>query len=189
MTRRLFATLAFGLTLAAGFALGSIGRSPAEHPALTADADLPSIPSTAAISVAVNAQDTAEAERNLYPAPQTALQIAESLDLNDAQRARLRQLQHDTEAEIAALGRRLASEERRLARAFAENNIEPSRIDALTARISALDGRIRALRLRSHLAAREALTPDQLLRFADLRGYAPAPANEREDDPLADSRR
>ena len=184
MTRRLLATLAFGLTLAAGFALGSIGRSPAESQAQATDTDIPTIPPTAAIFVAVNAQDTAEAERNLYPAPQTALQIADSLDLNATQRAQLRQLQHDTEAEIAALGRRLATEERRLTRAFAENNVEATRIDALTARISALDGRIRALRLRSHLAAREALTPDQLLRFASLRGYEPAPHNERDDDPL-----
>lgn len=184
MTRRLLATLAFGLTLAAGFALGTIGRSPADKQAQTSDTDIPTIPSTAAIFVAVNAQDTAEAERNLYPAPQTALQIADSLELNDAQRVQLRQLQHDTDAEIAALGRRLASEERRLTRAFAENNIEATRVDALTARISALDGRIRALRLRSHLAARDALTPDQLLRFASLRGYTPAPDSERDDDPL-----
>lgn len=184
MTRRLLATLAFGLTLAAGFALGTIGRSPADTTAQPNEADIPTLPPTAAIFVATNPQDTAEAERHLYPAPQTALQIAESLELNEAQRAQLRQLQHDTEAEIAALGRRLATEERRLARAFAENNVEATRVDALTARISALDGRIRALRLRSHLAARDALTPDQLLRFASLRGYEPAPQNERDDDPL-----
>ncbi|PJI39472.1 Spy/CpxP family protein refolding chaperone [Ferrovibrio sp.] len=184
MTRRLLATLAFGLTLAAGFALGSIGRSPAESQAQATDTDIPTLPPTAAIFVAVNAQDTAEAERHLYPAPQTALQIAESLDLSDAQRAQLRQMQHDTDVEIAVLGRRLATEERRLTRAFAENNIEATKVDALTARISALDGRIRALRLRSHLAARDALTPNQLLRFADLRGYEPAPHNERDDDPL-----
>lgn len=184
MTRRLLATLAFGLTLAAGFALGTIGRSPADMPAPITEADIPTLPPTAAVFVAVNAQDTSEAERHLYPAPQTALQIAESLELNDAQRVQLRQLQHDTEAEIAALGRRLAAEERRLARAFAENNIEATRVDALTAQISALDGRIRALRLRSHLAARDALTPDQLLRFASLRGYEPAPQAERDDDPL-----
>jgi len=184
VTRRLLATLAFGLTLAAGFALGTIGRSPVESQTPITESDIPTIPPTAAVFVAVNAQDTSEAERHLYPAPQTALQIAESLGLSEGQRAQLRQVQHDTEAEITALGRRLATEERRLTRAFAENNIEATRIDALTARISALDGRIRALRLRSHLAARDALTPDQLLRFASIRGYDSAPDNERDDDPL-----
>ncbi len=184
MTRHLLATLAFGLTLAAGFALGTIGRSPADTQAPLTELDIPTIPPTAAVFVAVNSQDASDAERHLYPAPQTALQIAETLDLSEGQRAQLRQLQHDTEAEIAALGRRLATEERRLARAFAENNIEATRVDALTARISALDGRIRALRLRSHLAAREALTPDQLLRFASVRGYTSAPDSERDDDPL-----
>lgn len=184
MTRRLLATLAFGLTLAAGFALGTIGRSPADTQTQVTDTDIPTIPATAAIFVAVNAQDMSDAERHLYPAPQTALQIAESLDLSEGQRAQLRQLLHDTDAEITALGRRLATEERRLARAFADNKIEATRIDALTARISALDGRIRALRLRSHLVARETLTPDQLLRFANLRGYDSAPDNERDDDLL-----
>lgn len=184
MTRRLLATLAFGLTLAAGFALGTIGRSPADTQTQVTDTDIPTIPATAAIFVAVNAQDMSDAERHLYPAPQTALQIAEPLGLSEGQRAQLRQLQHDTDAEIAALGRRLVAEERRLARAFADNNIEATRVDALTARISALDGRIRALRLRSHLSARETLTPDQLLRFATLRGYDSAPDNERDDDLL-----
>jgi Spy/CpxP family protein refolding chaperone len=185
----LLATLAFGLTLAAGFALGTIARAPAEPAAQIADADNPTIPPTAAVFVAINAQDAGEAERHLYPAPQTALQLADGLNLDEAQRAQLRQVQHDTEAEIAALGRRLGAEERRLARAFADNNIEATRVDALTARIAALDGRIRALRLRSHLAARDALTPQQLLRLASLRGYEPAPQTERFDDPLADPRR
>jgi Spy/CpxP family protein refolding chaperone len=184
VTRRLFATLAFGLTLAAGFALGTIGRFPAGAPVSVADADIPTIPPLAAVIVPANPTDTGDAERNLYPAPQTALQLADSLSLDESQRQQLRQLQHDTEAEIAALGRRMIGEERRLARAFAENNVEATRIDALTGRIAALDGRIRAVRLRSHLAARDTLTPDQLLRFATLRGYEAAPDSERDDDLL-----
>ncbi|MEK9968813.1 MAG: periplasmic heavy metal sensor [Ferrovibrio sp.] len=186
MTRRLLATLAFGLTLAAGFALGTIARSPSDMAQQAADTDTPTIPPTAAVYVAVNPQDAGEAERHLYPAPQTALQLADGLNLDEMQRAQLRQTQHDTDAEISALGRRLGAEERRLARAFADNNIEAARIDSLTAKIAALDGRIRALRLRSHLAARETLTPEQLLRLAALRGYEPAPENERFDDPLSD---
>jgi Spy/CpxP family protein refolding chaperone len=182
--RRLLATLAFGLTLAAGFALGTIARSPSMPAVETADADIPTLPPTAAVFVAVNAQDAGEAERHLYPAPLTALHLADSLNLDEPQRSQLRQVQHDTETEISALGRRLGAEQRRLARAFAENNVDATRIDALTARIAALDGRIRALQLRSHLATREALTPDQLLRLASLRGYEPAPDNERADDPL-----
>ena len=87
MTRRLLATLAFGLTLAAGFALGTIGRSPVESQAPITESDIPTLPPTAAVFVAVNTQDSSEAERHLYPAPQTALQIAESLGLSEGQRA------------------------------------------------------------------------------------------------------
>lgn len=179
MTRRLIATLAFGLTLAAGFALGSIGRQPA--PEQVADTDIPTIPPTAAIIVPLQTDDHSRAENNLFPAPQTLLQMAESLGLNEDQRQQIRQLQLALEAETMVLARRILAEERRLERAFAEGNIDAGRLDGQTARIANLQGRLRATRLRGHLAARDALTPEQLLRFAEQHGVAPAPASARDD--------
>lgn len=185
MPRRLVATLAFGLTLAAGVALGTITHQHFSTPpqVQTADTDVPTIPPTAAIVVPVSAADLTLAERNLFPASQSLLNLADVLNLDDMQRQRLRQLQHDMDAEVTALGRRVLIEERRLDRAFVENNIEPTRVDALAQKIASLQGRIRANRLRNHLAARDVLTPEQLLMFASLRGYDPAPqVSDRGDD-------
>jgi hypothetical protein len=183
VTRRLVATLLFGLTLAAGVALGSIGRQHLVGQASPpSDVDIPTIPPTAAFVVPVNAADMTLSERNLFPAPQSLLVLADTLALEQAQRQRLHQLQHDLDAELTALGRRVIVEERRLDRAFAENNIEATRIDALTQKIGSLQGRIRAIRLRAHLVARDTLTPDQLLLFASMRGIDPAPLSERGDD-------
>lgn len=181
MTRRLIATLAFGLTLAAGFAIGSIGRQQQAAPSTVSDADIPTIPPTAAIIVPLQADDHNKAESNLFPAPQTLLQMAEPLGLNEDQRQQIRQLQLALEAETTALARRILVEERRLDRAFAEGNIDAGRVDGQTARIANLQGRLRAVRLRGHLAARDALTPEQLLRFADLHGVTPTPANARDE--------
>lgn len=183
MTRRLVATLLFGLTLAAGVALGSIGRQHLVGPAAPPpDVDIPTIPPTAAFVVPASAADMTLSERNLFPAPQSLLVLADTLALGPEQRQRLHQLQHDLDAELSALGRRVIIEERRLDRAFAENNVEATRIDALTQKIGSLQGRIRAVRLHSHLIARNTLTPDQLVLFASLRGIDPAPPSERGDD-------
>lgn len=180
--RRLVATLLFGLTLAAGVALGSILRSGAETASREpADIDIPTIPPMATLVVPVNAADLTLSERNLFPAPQSLLQMAEVLNLDTDQRQRIRQIQNDQDAEVSALGRRILIEERRLDRAYVENNIEPARIDALTQKVGALQARIRATRLRSNLAARDALTPEQLLQFAALRGYDPAPTDTTSD--------
>lgn len=186
MPRRLVATLAFGLTLAAGVALGTITQQHLSAPTqvqASADADIPTIPPTAAIVVPVSAADLTLTERNLFPAPQSLLAMADTLDLDETQRQRLRQLQNEMDSEVTALGRRVLIEERRLDRAFVENNIEATRVDSLAQKIASLQGRIRASRLRSHLAARDILLPEQLLAFAALRGYDPAPqVSDRGDD-------
>lgn len=186
MPRRLAAMLAFGLTLAAGVALGTISQqhfTTAQQVHASAEADIPTIPPTASIVVPVSAADLTLTERNLFPAPQSLLTMADMLELDEAQRQRLRQLQNEMDAEVTALGRRILIEERRLDRAFVENNIEATRVDALAQKIASLQGRIRANRLRSHLAARDVLTPEQLLAFAAQRGYDPAPqVSDRGDD-------
>lgn len=186
MPRRLVATLAFGLTLAAGVALGTITQQHFAAPAqvqASADTDIPTIPPTASLVVPVSAADLTLTERNLFPAPQSLLTMADVLDLDETQRQRLRQMQYEMDTEVTALGRRVLVEERRLDRAFVENNIEATRVDALAQKIASLQGRIRASRLRNHLAARDVLTPEQLLAFAALRGYDPAPqVSDRGDD-------
>lgn len=167
MARRIVATLALGFALLAGLAIGGLGwnrdtgsAAPAK-PAVTAQAPLSS-------------GDVRNAERNLFPSPETALQMADHLALDQSQRQRLRNLQQAADGEVLALARRIAAEEQRLDRAFAEDNIDLNRIDTITGNIGVMQAELRAARLRSHLATRRLLTADQVLRFAEINGFQPA---------------
>lgn len=179
MTRRLVAIFALGLALGIGMALGTMLR---HEVAATDTEEEESASASMAVFYPPDMNDIVSAERNLFPAPQSALWLADDLALDPEQRRELHNLHHATDSEIAAIGRRISSEERRLDRAFAEDNIDAGRIDALTARIGALQGRMRATRLRAHLTTRQLLTPEQLLRYAELRGFQAAPPPSATDE-------
>ncbi|HLT76258.1 MAG TPA: Spy/CpxP family protein refolding chaperone [Ferrovibrio sp.] len=174
--RRIAAIAALALTLAAGIGLGAIGR---HH---TTQNDTGETAAAAPVVVPVNAEDVSGAERNLFPAPHTAIFLANDLGLSQDQRLRLHELQQALDAEIATIGRRIQAEEARLDRAFMDNVIDIGRIDGLTARIGALQAQRRAARLRAHLATRDLLSPEQLLRYAELRGFQAAEADAYVDE-------
>jgi hypothetical protein len=180
MTRRFVATVALGLLLAIGVAFGALTHHPA-GPAVPAAGQTDAAIEQKPLVLALTDGDSFAAERNLYPAPETALQLADPLALTPAQRQDLRSLQQKTDSELNALSARIAVEERRLDFAFAQSNVSPGRIDSVTAQLGTLQGHLRAVRLRSHLAAHEILTPEQLLRYAKLRGYQPAPPDLYDD--------
>lgn len=174
--RRIAAIAALALTLAVGIGLGAIGR----HRAMQVDSD--NAVAAAPIVVPVSAEDVSGAERHLFPAPHTAIFLANDLGLTEAQRLKLHELQQMLDSDIATIGRRIQAEETRLDRAFMENVIDIGRIDGLTARIGSLQAQLRAARLRAHLATRDLLSPEQLLRYAELRGFEAAEADT--DDEL-----
>lgn len=178
MARRFVATLALGLILAGSLAFSMLSGS---RDGTTPPAPVVSAPARPLASLPAGASDIRSAERNLYPAPETALQLADDLGLDPAQRQDLRMLQQRVDGELTALSRRIASEERRLDFAFAQGNVNPGRIDGITAQIGTLQGRLRATRLRGHLATRSLLNADQLLRYAELRGFQPAPPDTFDD--------
>ncbi|HEX6958970.1 MAG TPA: Spy/CpxP family protein refolding chaperone [Ferrovibrio sp.] len=177
MARRFVALLALGVGLAAGFALGSVGRGLIDAPA-DAAFDPSHVVSGAET---VGQEDELTAERNLFPGPQTAIAMADQLGLDIEQKRQLYELQQRIDSESIALSRHILREERRLDRAFADGTVDIAHVDAITARIGELQARLRALRLRAHVATHDLLHPEQLLRFAALRGFEPAPASERDE--------
>ena len=176
--RRIAAIAALAVTLAVGIGLGAIGR---HHAMPTAEADGNAAVTAAPIVVPMNGEDVFGAERNLFPAPHTAIFMANDLGLSETQRRQLHELQLALDSQVATIGRRIQAEEARLDRAFMENVIDSGRIDGLTARIGALQAQLRAARLRSHLATRDLLSPEQLLRYAELRGFEAAEASVHDD--------
>lgn len=112
------------------------------------------------------------AELNGYPGPVHVLELAEALVLNPDQRSRTAALYEAMKAETVPIGERLIVQESELDRAFASRTINPAALTAATAAIGETQARLRAAHLKYHLAQVEVLTPEQVRRYADLRGYS-----------------
>jgi Spy/CpxP family protein refolding chaperone len=112
------------------------------------------------------------AELNGYPGPAHVLELAEPLGLTPAQRTRMSELFEAMKGEAVPLGRQLIAAEAGLDRQFADKTITgPKLADDLRA-IGALQAALRTTHLKYHLATVEVLTPEQIVRYGELRGYA-----------------
>jgi hypothetical protein len=111
------------------------------------------------------------AELNGYPGPKHVLELADRLGLGEQQRADVKRLFDAMQSEAIPLGQRLVAAERALDRDFAERTITPERLKAATAAIGAIRGELRNTHLKYHLSTAGLLSPDQIRRYAELRGY------------------
>jgi hypothetical protein len=75
--------------------------------------------------------------------------------------------------EAQRLGVLVLDAERGLADAFRSGRIDASTLRADLERITALRSELRLVHLQAHFETRAVLDPDQLARYADLRGHAP----------------
>lgn len=119
------------------------------------------------------------AELNGYPGPAHALEHADLLALTPDQRARTRALFEAMKTEAVLLGERLIREETELERLFATRTVQPASLEAVTSAIGATQGQLRAAHLRYHLAMADVLTPEQVRRYGEVRGYDGAGATGR----------
>jgi Spy/CpxP family protein refolding chaperone len=111
------------------------------------------------------------AELHGYPGPMHTLEHAQALKLTDAQRGKTEALMQQHKLAVRDLGKQLIAEERNLDTQFAQRKITLEQVNAITAKISALQGQIRAEHLRTHLAQTEILTHEQVASYSALRGY------------------
>jgi Spy/CpxP family protein refolding chaperone len=112
------------------------------------------------------------AELNSYPGPLHVLQLADRLELSDAQRKATDSLYANMRERALSIGRQIIEAERALDRAFADGRIEPAMLRSQVNVIAILRGNLRAVHLETHLAQRSLLTPEQISRYDVLRGYA-----------------
>ena len=111
------------------------------------------------------------AELNGYPGPIHVLELADQLQLTDAQRRRMHELTDQMKIEAVPVGAKLIEHERLLDRAFVSRTITPASLSTLTALIGETQGELRAIHLKYHLTTADLLTPDQRNHYAELRGY------------------
>ena len=111
------------------------------------------------------------ADLNGYPGPMHVLDHADALALTPEQRAHTEALFAAMKAEAVPLGEQLIREETALEQLFASRTVQPASLEAATGAVGRSQGQLRAAHLRYHLAMMEVLTPDQLRRYGELRGY------------------
>jgi Spy/CpxP family protein refolding chaperone len=120
------------------------------------------------------------AELNGYPGPVHVLELAGALELTPEQRDRVRALREAMMAEAVPLGERLIAEEAALDREFASRTVTPASLDAATVAFGRSQAELRAAHLRYHLTTVEVLTPEQVRRYGELRGYGSGSVRHQE---------
>jgi hypothetical protein len=112
------------------------------------------------------------AELNGYPGPMHAIELGEKLGLSSDQLAKLRQLFEAMKAETIPLGLQLIAAEGVLNDEFAGKTITLTSLDSQTQEIGAIQAKLRAGHLKHHLSALAVLTPEQVEKYKELRGYS-----------------
>jgi len=111
------------------------------------------------------------AELNGYPGPSHVLELADRLELSAEQRARVQTLFDSMKREALPIGARLLEQEAELDRLFAGHTVTPDSLKASTAAVAVTQGELRETHLKYHLSTAALLTPVQMQRYAELRGY------------------
>ncbi len=114
------------------------------------------------------------AELNSYPGPLHVLELAGELGLSDLQRTNTEALVVEMREKATAVGARIIEAEQQLDQAFAKGWIDPAYLRKQTGTIAMHQGELRAIHLETHLAQRAILTPEQIARYNEFRGYQSA---------------
>jgi hypothetical protein len=112
------------------------------------------------------------AELNGYPGPSHAIELSVRLGLSPEQVSKLQELFAAMKAETIPIGATLISQERALNEDFANRTITPASLEATSQQIGATQAALRSAHLKYHLSTVAILTPAQVTRYNELRGYA-----------------
>ena len=119
------------------------------------------------------------AELNGYPGPMHVLELSGKLALSAEQKRRVQALFDAMKAEATPIGARLIEQEGALDRQFASRAITSDALKDATVKIGLTQAELRNAHLKYHLETAQILSPDQMKRYADLRGYtSDAPARQ-----------
>jgi Spy/CpxP family protein refolding chaperone len=111
------------------------------------------------------------AELNGYPGPSHTLELAGPLDLSEEQKLKVQKLFEQMQTEAKALGEQVISREYELDRLFKDGKASPASIEEATAKAAQVQGQLRASHLKYHLNTKDVLTPQQVAKYNQLRGY------------------
>ena len=122
------------------------------------------------------------AELNSYPGPRHVLDMRTHLELTPSQLEATERIFTAMQREAKRLGREIVDRETALSAAFAERRIDADRLRSETAALAALYGQLRATHLAAHLEMTALLTPDQIAKYDQMRGYGAGAARDHRHD-------
>ena len=111
------------------------------------------------------------AELNGVPGPRHVLDMADQLELTDAQRAEIERIEDRMQEAAVRLGREILQMEEALDQLFEVGPADPSEVERLAGRIGQRSGLLRAVHLLAHLETAVVLRSAQIHRYGVLRGY------------------
>ncbi|MGD8983024.1 MAG: hypothetical protein PVH99_03030 [Desulfobacteraceae bacterium] len=119
------------------------------------------------------------AELNHYPGPKHVLELAGKLDLEKVQIDQTKEAYNRMHKDAVSLGTTIVEKEGFLDHLFASGRIDAEKLRKITLEIGTLQGELRAVHLRAHLEMRRILTPHQIQRYDELRGYEGAGGEQK----------
>ena len=111
------------------------------------------------------------AELNGYPGPSHVLELSDKLQLTEEQRSAVQKLFASMKKEALPIGAKLIEQEAELDKQFSTRTVTPESLKAVTAAVAVTQGELRETHLKYHLSTVALLRPDQLQKYAELRGY------------------
>lgn len=111
------------------------------------------------------------AELNQYPGPRHVLDLADQLQLSETQTAETQKVFDRMHADATRLGKLIVDREKELDALFSSKTIDSKKLRRATAAIARLQGELRAAHLEAHLATKLILSPHQIAKYVELRGY------------------
>jgi Spy/CpxP family protein refolding chaperone len=115
------------------------------------------------------------AELNGVPGPAHLLELADEIGLDGEQRAVIAAIRDEMRADAITTGERFVEAERALDAAFTDDMPDAEMLARLVTEAGEARAGLRLVHLSAHLRTTPLLTPEQIARYAVLRGYADDP--------------
>jgi len=111
------------------------------------------------------------AELNHYPGPRHVLDLVTELKLSHEQFTKTQQVYDKMHAEAVRLGKLIVAKEKQLDSLYATQKLSEAQLRAIVGEIAKLQGELRFTHLNAHLEMKKILSPQQVVKYDELRGY------------------
>jgi Spy/CpxP family protein refolding chaperone len=117
------------------------------------------------------------AELNGYPGPRHVLDLRSELGLDEDAIQGAQKLFEEMQAAAQPLGAQVVALEKALGETFASQSADEDAVSQQVDALAELMAQLRALHLRAHIRMKALLSPQQVARYQELRGYSVSPSS------------